>query len=170
MGSNFQTYLLMKITLKHLPKCIAEVTLEDKASEYEKARAKALADLSTKVAVKGFRPGAKVPEALVLKEVGEVRLADEALDVYLRKAYPQILSETKITPVAPGNVSEIKSLDPLVLILQIEVLPVPVLDMKKIKAIKLKKTEVTADPTETDAAIVEIERKFTHFHAAGHVH
>lgn len=160
----------MKITSKHLPKCIVEITVEDSASAYEKARAKALASLSTRVSVKGFRAGAKVPEALVLKEVGEARLADEALDIYLKQVYPQILSESKITPIAPGNVTEIKSLDPLIITLQIETLPVPTLEMKKIQVIKLKKTEVTTDPKETDDAISEIEKRFTHFHAAGHVH
>jgi FKBP-type peptidyl-prolyl cis-trans isomerase (trigger factor) len=160
----------MKTTVKNLPKCMVQITIEDSAAEYEKARTKALADLSTRVEVKGFRKGAKVPAALVLKEIGESRLADEALDIYLKKIYPKMLSDTAITPVAPGNVIEITSLDPLVLVIEIETLPVATLDMKKVSAIKLKKTPVTADPSETDEALLEIEKKFTHYHESGMTH
>jgi trigger factor len=160
----------MKTTVKNLPKCIVQITVSDSATEYEKARTKALADLSTRVEVKGFRKGAKVPAALVLKEIGESRLADEALDIYLKKIYPKMLADTQITPVAPGNVVEITSLDPLVLVIEIETLPVATLDMKKVSAIKLKKTPVTADPSETTEALAEIEKKFTHYHESGMTH
>lgn len=159
----------MKTTLNKLPKCIYEVTIEDSAAEYEKCRKVAMAKISKEVQIKGFRKGAAIPEALVIKEVGEATIADETLDAYLKKNYAKILDETKLVPVAPGNVTNIISYDPLKLTLQIEVLPEVTLDEKKIEKIKIKKTEVTADPKETEDAIAEIEKRFTHFHdSEGH--
>lgn len=157
----------MKTTLKKLPKCLYEVTIEDSATEYEKCRKKAITDLSKRVQIKGFRKGAEIPEAMIVKEVGAAAIADEALDQYLKKNYPKVLEETKIVPVAPGSVTKIESLDPLVIVLQIETLPEVKVDEKKMDKIKLKKTEVSIDPTEVDETIKEIERRFTHFHDAG---
>lgn len=158
---------LMKTTLKKLPKCLYEVTIEDSATEYEKCRKKAIADLSKRVQIKGFRKGAEIPEAMIVKEVGAAAITDEALDQYLKKNYSKVLEETKIVPVAPGSVTKIESLDPLVIVLQIETLPEVKVDEKKMDKIKLKKTEVSIDPTEVDETIKEIERRFTHFHDAG---
>lgn len=154
----------MKTTLKKLPNCIVEVTLEDSASEYEKCRKLAIAKISKEIQIKGFRKGAPIPEALVLKEAGEAAIADETLDAYLKKNYTKILDETKLVPVAPGSVTNIVSYNPLVLTLQIEVVPEVTLNEKEINKIKIKKTEVTIDPKETDEAIAEIEKRFTHFH------
>jgi trigger factor len=157
----------MKTTLKKLPKCLYEVTVEDAASEYEKCRKDTIAKISKSVSIKGFRKGVAIPEALVIKEVGESGIADETLDAYLKKTYPKVLEQTKLVPVAPGSVTNVVSFDPLVIVLQIEVLPEVELNEKEIKKIKIEKTMVTVDPKETDDAIAEIEKRFTHFHDAG---
>ncbi len=159
----------MKTTLKKLPKCLYEITLEDSAAEYEKCRKVAIAKISKEINIKGFRKGAPIPETLVVKEVGEAAIADETLDTYLKKNYSKVLEDTKLVPVAPGSVTNIVSYNPLVIVLQIEVLPEVELDEKKIKKIKINRTEVIMDPKETDEAIAEIEKRFTHFHdAEGH--
>ncbi len=90
----------MKTTQKKLPGSIIEVTIEDTPKAYEHARKAAIENFGKKVQIKGFRKGANIPEALIVKEVGEAHIADAALDNYLRSIYPKLLSETKITPVA----------------------------------------------------------------------
>jgi trigger factor len=157
----------MKTTVKKLPLCVYEITIEDSAAEYEKARKAALESLSKRVQVKGFRKGAPVPEALLLKEVGPGALADEALDTYLKKNYSKILDSAKVTPIAPGSVTKITSLDPLVVSIEVETLPEVTIDTKKMDSITIKKTKVEADPKEVDEAVAEIEKRFTHFHDAG---
>jgi trigger factor len=154
----------MKTTLKKLPNCIYEVTLEDTPKEYESCRKLAIAKISKEIQVKGFRKWATIPEAIVIKEAGESTIADETLDLYLKKNYSKVLEQTKLVPVAPGSVTNIVSYDPLVIVLQIEVLPEVTLDEKAINKIKIKKTEVTEDPKDTDMAIADIEKRFTHFH------
>lgn len=157
----------MKTTLKKLPNCLCEVTIEDSASEYEKSRATAIAELAKHVQIKGFRKGAPIPEALVVKEVGDAAIADEALDHYLRKNYSKVLEQTKIIPVAAGSVTKIESYSPLIIVLHIETLPEVTIDEKKMGKIKIKKTEVSLEMKEVDDTIAEIDKRFTHFHDAG---
>ena len=59
----------MKTTVKKLPNCLSEITIEDTAAEYEKCRSNAIANLAKHVQIKGFRKGAPIPEAMVIKEV-----------------------------------------------------------------------------------------------------
>lgn len=159
----------MKTTQKKLANNIIEITIEDTPKAYEQARKAAIENYGKRVQVKGFRKGANIPEALIVKEVGEAQIADAALDGYLRNIYPRLLSETKVSPVAPGQVTKIESLDPLVIVLEIEVLPEVSLEMKEIKKISLKKTSVTIEKGEVEEAIKEIEKRFTHFHPAGQI-
>ena len=58
------------------------------------------------------------------------------------KIYPKILKKENIVPVAPGNITELKSTNPLEFTIEVEIFPEVEIDEKKLDAIKVKKTGV----------------------------
>jgi len=72
----------------------------------------ALKNIAEDIDMPGFRKG-HVPEDLVLKQVGEIAILEEATNMYMREFYPALLEEHKldtvgrpevhITKMAPGN-------------------------------------------------------------------
>lgn len=82
----------------------------------------------------------------------------------MRSVYSQVLKESKIQPIAQGELVNITSFDPLIIVVQVEVLPVATLDTPAIDAIKLTKTPSSVSEEEVESAIKDIEKRFTHFH------
>lgn len=66
--------------------------------------------------------------------------------------------------------TDIKSLSPIEIVLEIEVLPEIEIDVKKLDKISIKKTIVRVEKAEVATAIEDISKRFTHFHEAGHSH
>jgi trigger factor len=89
-----------------------KVTGEIPAGELNKHKASAVKTLSANMKVDGFRPG-HVPEAVVLKEVGEFAILTEAAERAIAAVYPEILKahaidalghpKIEITKIAIGN-------------------------------------------------------------------
>ena len=157
----------MKISVQKIPGSRVQITVTDSVKAYEKAREEVIATLAKTTQVKGFRKGAGVPEAIVVKEHGEGAISERAINLYLDRAYPKILAEAKIAPVSPGEVKDIESLSLMEIVLEIEVVPEVAIDEKKLGKIKLEKEKVQVEKSEVDEAIAEIEKRFTHFHDAG---
>lgn len=143
-----------------------EVTVKDSAKAFEKARDEAIAEIAEHVSFKGFRKG-NVPKDVVVREYGEVRITEQAVNSYLDKQYQKILEKTGALPVAPGTVKNIKSVEPLEIVLELEILPDAVIDEKKLSKISVPKTSVEATDADAEKAFKEIEKRFTHFHDAG---
>ncbi len=72
----------------------------------------AIKNIAEEIEMPGFRKG-HVPEATALKQVGEIAVMEEAVNMYMRELYPTILQvhaldtvgrpEVHITKLAPGN-------------------------------------------------------------------
>lgn len=143
-----------------------EVVVTDTGAAFQKAYDEAVAAYAANVTIKGFRKG-KAPKEAVVRHVGEGEVADRAIHVYLDKNYSKILESTGALPVAPGNVKNVKSLDPLEIVLEIEILPEAKVDEAALAKVSVKKTEVTATDEDAEKALGEIRKRFTHFHDAG---
>ncbi len=157
----------MKVSVTKIPGSLCQIQITDSTSEFEKSRKEAIAALSKNTQVKGFRKGAVVPEAIIVKQFGEAEIIERALNVYLDRKYQKILEESKITPVSAGSVTAVASTSPIDITLTVEVVPEVSVDEKKLAKISIKKTPVAFDPKETEEALAEITKKFTHFHDAG---
>jgi FKBP-type peptidyl-prolyl cis-trans isomerase (trigger factor) len=144
------------------------ITIKESGVELEKAKKSVIEEIRTKGKVKGFRPGSAIPDHVIIREYGEAGIEQQALDHLVGKLYPKVLKKENILPVAPGNITEIKSKDPLELTLEVEVFPEIIVDEKKIDKIKVKKTPVSIDEKDVDGEIEAIKARFTHFHEAGH--
>lgn len=144
------------------------VTIKESGAELEKAKKAVIEEIRTKGKVKGFKQGSAIPEHVIIREYGEAGIEQQALDQLVGKLYPKVLKKENILPVAAGNITEIKSKDPLELTLEVEVFPEIEIDEKKMNKIKVKKTPVSIDEKDVDAEIDAIKTRFTHFHEAGH--
>lgn len=160
----------MKVEVKKIPGSKVELTITDNTKELDKARAHVIATLGKNADIKGFRKGANIPEAIILKEFGQAAIDERAINYYLDKNYSDMLDKSGITPIAAGTVTDVKSISPIEIVLEIEVLPEIEIDVKKLDKISIKKTTVKVTKDEVKAAVADIEKRFTHFHEAGHSH
>lgn len=144
------------------------INIKESGAELEKAKKHVIDNIRKNGKVKGFKQGSDIPEAVILREYGEEAIAQQALDEVISKIYPKILKKENIIPVAPGNITEVKSTDPIELTLEVEVFPEITLDEKKLDKIKVKRTAVKVEDKEVDAELDAIKSRFTHFHEAGH--
>ncbi|MBW7954635.1 trigger factor [Candidatus Gracilibacteria bacterium] len=155
----------MKSSIKKLEKSIIELTIEESKENIAKYRKKVLNDLRKNADIKGFRKGSHIPDEVILKNYSEERISTLMIDEALNKLYGEALKENKILPIAQGEVKEIKSQDPLIVVMHIEVFPEVSID-DKYKSIKLKKNTFKVEEKEVLDALDEIQKKFTHFHEA----
>ncbi len=143
------------------------INIKESGVELEKAKKHVIEEIRTKGKVKGFKQGSAIPDAIIIREYGESGIESQALDEVVSKIYPKVLKKENINPIAPGNITEVKSKDPIELTLEVEVFPEIEIDEKKLDKIKVKRTPVTFDESEIDTEIAAIKARFTHFHDAG---
>lgn len=89
----------------------ARLTVELEPQHLEEAKHRAARKIAQKVKIPGFRPG-KAPYPVVLRTVGEAAVLDEAMEFLVNEQYPKIIEESGIKPYGPGNLENIKKLDP----------------------------------------------------------
>jgi trigger factor len=143
------------------------LTIKESGAELEKAKKLVFEEIRTKGKVKGFKQGSAIPDAVILREYGEEMIIERALDQVINRIYPKVLKKENIVPVAPANITEVKSTDPIEITMEIEVFPEIEIDTKKLDKIKVAKTPVSVEEKEIDTEIDAIKARFTHFHGAG---
>ena len=79
------------------------IDFEDLDSKKEQAITK----ISGSLKVKGFRPG-KIPKNIVIREVGEDYILEEAVDLYLPEQIFDILQKEEINPAVRPVVKDLK--------------------------------------------------------------
>ena len=152
----------MKIERKNLNNSVVELIIETDTKSVAKNRKKAIAHLTENADIKGFRKGASIPEAVIVKHFGEAHIAQMTVEFAIDSVYQKALMEEKLVPVAQGEIKEVISQDPLKFKLHIEVLPTLEID-SKYKKIKLTKKKISVWVAEVKKALEEIETKFTKF-------
>lgn len=134
----------MKIEQTYLEDHQLELTVETEQDVFEKAKHLAAKELAKGKKIPGYRPG-KAPYQLILNHFGEATIIDHALEHFLDEIYPQVIDEIEQEPYGPGQVKEIKSLEPPTLVFNIPLQPeVVVGDYREIR-IPYEKTEVSEE-------------------------
>jgi len=153
----------MKIERNTLPKSIIELIIEADTKEVVKQRTKVFSYLRENGNVKGFRKGAQIPDDVLEKNYGSDYINQMTVEYAIDVMYKDALKKEKIVPVAQAEIKEIISQSPLKIKMHIEVLPEVIIKdtYKKIKLTK-EKSSVSAD--EIQAALDDIQTRFTHFH------
>jgi len=88
-----------------------KLNVEIDAEPFENAKHQAARKIAKKVKVPGFRPG-KAPYNVILRQVGEGAIVEEAMDILIDDIYPKVLEEAEINPYGPGSLEKVESLDP----------------------------------------------------------
>ena len=112
----------MKIEQSYLEEHQLEVIVEAEQETFEKAKYLAAKELAKGKKIPGYRPG-KAPYQLIVNHFGEGAIIDQALEHFLDDIYPKILDEVEQEPYGPGQVKEIKSLEPPTFIFNIPLQP-----------------------------------------------
>lgn len=134
----------------------AELTVELKPDELEQAKRKAARSIAKKMKIPGFRPG-KAPYNVILKQVGEGTVIEEALDLLLDEVYPKILEKADIEPYGPGSLKNVPNLDPPTL--EITVPLAPEVDLGDHRAIRIPFEPKEVSEEDVDKAILSMQEQ-----------
>ena len=156
----------MQTTVTKKSPFLLSIEVKESGAEFEKAQKLAIEDFRKNGKINGFKPGT-APDNVIIKQFGQSAIDQHAVDIIIDKIYPKILKKEKIIPVAPGNITELKSTNPLEFVIEVEIFPEVTIDEKKLDAIKVKKTNFKVMKKEIDEEIEAIKRRFTHYHEAG---
>ncbi len=143
----------MSHTSKTLDKSQVELVITVEPKEYQKHLETAAERLSQKTAVKGFRKG-KAPFDVIKKEVGEMAILQEALELVVQDSFYKAVTEEKLDTIgmpqinvekmAPGNDIVYKAV--VALLPKIKLVDIGKIKVKKeVKKIEDKQVDETID-------------------------
>lgn len=101
----------MKIESSPLEDHQIKLVVEIDEKTMEAAKRKSARKIANRIKIPGFRPG-KAPYSVILRQVGEAAIVEDAVELLIEDQYPKIISEASIDPYGPGNLENIDSLDP----------------------------------------------------------
>jgi trigger factor len=89
-----------------------KLVVEFESTQFEEYKQRAARQLARRVKIPGFRPG-KAPYPIIVRNVGEPAIVDEAIELLIDDQYPKVIEESGVNPYGPGSLDKIESLDPL---------------------------------------------------------
>src|SRR3989344_5521172 len=136
------------IEIKLLPNSEVEIIGEISAEIFMSGRSNAIKEFSEKVEMDGFRKG-KIPEDILIKNIGIVAVLEKMAVIALEKEYPKIISEHKVRAIGRPEITLTKLAEnnPLGFKVTTSALPeITLPDYKSIaKKIMAKKEEVSEE-------------------------
>ena len=155
----------MKIERKNLENSTIELIVEEDTENIAKFRAQVLKDIEKNAEIKWFRKWAKIPEEVLVREFGEERINHMVIDKAIDSIYRNTLKQENIIPAAQWEIKEIISESPLKIRMHVEVLPeVEIAD--SYKNISMKRAKISVSEKEVEAALEDIQKRFTNFYEA----
>lgn len=153
----------MNVTHQKLPKSQIELTIEESAQNVAKFRKQVIDWVRKTANIKWFRKGSVIPEDIIVKQYGEQAILQMTIEQAIDAIFKETLKKEKLMPVGPAEIREVVSQDPLIVKIVVEVFP-----EVEVKAwyrdIKLTASQIEVGEGEIDAALSDIETRFTHFH------
>ena len=173
--------LYEKVDVKKLPKGEIEIIGSLPADALDKNWQKAVTEVSKHVKLDGFRDG-KIPESILLKEVGDMVILDQAAELALREAYPSIIMDNNLEVIGTPRVqiTKLAKGNPIEFSVKTAIVPVLELDKNYEKSVeKINKKDEKAEVTEEDIEKVinqlrenraRLNKHKDHVHKEGEVH
>ena len=157
----------MKITTEPRDDHQVKIVAEFETSELDKYKKQAARRIASRAKIPGFRPG-KAPYDVIARLYGEPAIEEDAIEIMMEKAYPDVLDEAKISAAAPGTLENVEKGDPIKFTFVVpleptvdlgnyrevrkEYTPQPVTDQQVDEFIqRLRRTYATAEPVERPA-------------------
>ncbi len=146
-----------------MPDSRLAVELEISAKQCKESYQQALSKLSKTANLPGFRKG-KVPQAVLLQQVGAKRIQASAIEKLLEVVWPQALQQESIEPLCEpeligGFEALLENFNPdskLTLTLETDISPIP--QLKSSKGLTVEAEKVVFDPKKIDE-LIEQSRK-----------
>ncbi len=165
------TVAMPTVTITTRERSTVEITGEIPFTTLEKYRERAVEHVSEHIDLDGFRKG-HVPEAILLKEVGEMALLEEMARMAIADAYPSIIIENKVDAIGQPSITitKLASGSPLGFSAVTAVMPLVTLpDHKKIaKKINEKKETASVTDEEVEQTITSVlKNRDGHTHEHG---
>jgi trigger factor len=101
----------LKIEKEYLDDHQVKLTVEIDSDPFESAKRRAARKIAKSVKIPGFRPG-KAPYGVILRQVGEGHIVEQALEILVEEQYPDIIKEAEIEPYGSGSLDNVPKLDP----------------------------------------------------------
>ena len=97
----------MKYKVKKIGDFESSIEITVDFDDLEEKKDEAVSKISKSLKVKGFRPG-KIPKNIVVREVGEEYVLEEAIDLYLPGQIFEILNKEEISPAVRPVIKDLK--------------------------------------------------------------
>ena len=97
----------MKYKVKKISDFESSIEITVDFDDLEEKKDEAISKISKSLKVKGFRPG-KIPKNIVVREVGEDYILEEAIDIYLPEQIFEILNKEEISPAVRPVIKDLK--------------------------------------------------------------
>ena len=97
----------MKYKVKKIGDFESSIEITVDFDDLEEKKDEAISKISKSLKVKGFRPG-KIPKNIVVREVGEDYVLEEAIDIYLPEQIFEILNKEEISPAVRPVIKDLK--------------------------------------------------------------
>ncbi len=97
----------MKYKVKKISDFESSIEISVDFDDLEEKKDEAISKISKSLKVKGFRPG-KIPKNIVVREVGEDYVLEEAIDIYLPEQIFEILNKEEISPAVRPVIKDLK--------------------------------------------------------------
>jgi FKBP-type peptidyl-prolyl cis-trans isomerase (trigger factor) len=145
-----------------LPEAEAEITGEISLPFLVACRSEALESLGKSVSLPGFRAG-HIPEDVLVKKVGEMRVLEESAEIALAREYQGILEEAKLSPIGRPEISIVKLAPGIALEFKIRVHLEPEFELPDYKAISSEimkgKDDIEVSDKEVQEVLEEIQKR-----------
>lgn len=146
------------LKVEKLPESEAEITGVLPVEFLNECRPEAIKTLGESVQIPGFRQG-RVPEDVLVKQVGDMRILEETAEVALAREYSHILEEAKLSSIGQPQVSITKLAPGVPLEFMIRVALEPEFRLPDYKKIAADVASGTDDLDVTDAEIENVVKE-----------
>ncbi len=142
----------MKYTAKTLPKSEVELEITVEPADYRKNMDQAAIRLSERASIKGFRPG-KAPYDIVVQNVGEIKIMEEAMQSIVESNFSQAIKQEKIDTIGMPQISIEKIAPGNDFVFKATVALMPKVKLGDISKIKVSKKDVTVGQKKLDEVL-----------------
>lgn len=147
----------LKINLEPRDDHQVKIVAEFEAPALDKFKVKAARRIASKAKIPGFRPG-KAPYDVIVRLYGEEAVEEDALELMMEEVYPEILTEAKISPAAPGTLEDVDKSDSIkfTFVVPLE----PTVDLGKYREIRKDYTPQPVTAEQVDEFVQRLRRTY----------
>lgn len=142
----------MEHQVKKLEKSQMEFTVTISPKDYQKHLEKAALAVSNRVAIRGFRKG-KAPFDMVKKEIGDMKLLQEALEDIIQESFFQAVKAEKVETIGMPEINVQKMAPDNDIVYTAKVALLPKITLPNLDTIKIKRTVKEVSEKDIDDSI-----------------